>query len=641
MAVIKVIASLFSSIKTVERGLEKMMPGDEIQLANGHYKESITIQQDVTITGNNRIETIFEGTIIIPKNCSVTLKNMTIIPTVQLYVEGMLTVEQVIFDGPKTSSILSLNGGNAYIENCLFQNAKDVAITALNESVIEIKQSKFFKNGKTHLMAESSIIRFSDSSFEDANHALWLKNKSKGLSGTNHFKKHTGTQIIVQNESTFTDASSKITDGQGNGVFAKENSTVTLNNTILKEHKLPQIWIQDSKLEGINCEILDGQESGIMLRSNSMADLSHCIISNHLITNIQVTMESRLNLIHSTIKLSEGIGLQLRDKSIANFEKTIFEKNKFSQLSLTEGSIASLKECSIMDGGQLGVYVENKGNCTIVACKINNHPNTAITVSDSEITVLDSEISKNDGNGILALNSSVLNLESSKFHSNNMPHIAGKTSCKLTANHCDFSDGKSIYMLDQSEVNLTYCKILDGTGVQVEVTDQTKLTMANCVIRKSTGNAVKASRNSTVHISDSQIAEHRLPQIVINDSSLIFRNSELIDGERNGFIIENHSEAHIQDSFISKHRYPQLWIDKNSTVELKMTQVTEGKESDIYVQNNSSVYGDQCIIRNDRFKFNVQAVNFSRIELTHSIVENSIGDEFYIENNSYITHKVD
>ena len=104
---------------------------------------------------------------------------------------------------------------------------------------------------------------------------------------------------------------------------------------------------------------------------------------------------------------------------------------------------------------------------------------------------------------------------------------------------------------------------------------------------------------------------------------------------------ENNSEAFIQDTFISKHSFPQIWIDLESNVELKSTQLTEGSESDIYVQNRSTLHATNCIIRNDKFQFNVQAVNYSKITLEETIVDNYAGEKFYSENNSTITNLLD
>lgn len=642
MAVIKVQASMFSSIKTVRRALEKMTAGDEIQISKGIYKESLTFFNDVKISGTSKKETTIEGVITIPENSTVIIKNLTIRPKTQLLIEGDATFIDVNFDGIKANSIITINNGKLKTINCSFYNSNDIGITAINKAQIEITETLFSCNSKAHIFAENSAVRVSNCTFEQSQHALWIKKNSKVISGTNIFKYQKGTQIIIQNNSTFQDNSSTIVSGKGNGIFATKNCQVQLSNTIIKNHQLPQIWIQkNSRLTGINCDIQHGEETALMVHEHSEASLKHCYVSNHAIASIQVTVESRLHLENSQILNSSGLGVQVKEKSIANFDKCTFTNNKLSQLFISDESIASIKECTIQKGLQIGVFVENDSNCTIVQSILSHHPNTAITICDAELTILESKINDNAGNGILAIQNATIHVDYCEFKGNKMPHIAGKEQTELTVLNSIFDGGKSIYLLEQSHAHITTSSFTNADGVQIEITEETKLTLNNCLIHHGNSNALKASMNSTLNIYDSQISDHLLPQIVINDSSLIFKNSELLNGERNGLIIENYSEAFIQDSFISKHRYPQIWIDKYSTVEMKTTTITEGKESDIYVQNHSNLYADQCIIRNDNFKFNVQAVNNSKIDLTYSIVENKVGEQFYIENNSFITHKID
>jgi len=642
MAVIKVQASIFSSIRSVGRALEKMTVGDEIQVLKGTYKESITFLKDAIISGSSKKDTIIEGAIVIPKDTAVIIKNLTIKPSSQLLIEGEATFIDVNFNGKNVNSILYVKNGKLKITNCSVCNSNDLGIAAMNKSQIEIKETVFSNNGKSHIFAEHSTVRVSNCHFERAQHAIWIKKHSNVKSGTNTFKYHEGTQVIVQNYSLFQDNSSTIINGNGNGVFATRNCQVQLSNTIIKNHHLPQIWIQkNSSLTGINCHIENGKESALMVRDNSEGSLQHCYVSNHVIANIQVAIESRLHVGNSQILDSSGIGVQIKEKSIANFDQCTFTNSKLSQLFISDESIVSIKECTVQKGLQIGLFVENDSNCTIVQSSFSQHPNTAITICDAELTIIESKIMHNAGNGILAFQNATIHADDCEFKENNMPHIAGKEQTALTVINSLFEGGKSIYLLEQSHAHITASSFTNGDGVQIEITDETKLTLNNCRIDHGKSNAVKASMNSTLNIYDSQIANHRLPQVVINDSSLIFNNSELIDGERNGFIIENYSEAFIQDSFITKHQYPQIWIDKHSTVEMKTTTMTEGKESDIYVQNYSNLYVDQCIIRNDYFKFNVQAVNNSKINLTHTVVDNKLGDQFYIENNSFITHKLE
>ncbi|MGM9951324.1 MAG: pectinesterase family protein [Lysinibacillus sp.] len=641
MAIIKVSTSLFSAIKTIERAVNKAKRGDVIQVASGLYKESIQLHETVSVVGRNRKDTIVEGMLVVPRNRTATFEQLTIVPTAQIYIEGKAVFKNCHFQGRSTSVILSVSNGEVELEDCTIEQAKDVGLALFEGSEAMVKKCLFKNNGKSHALLEGSHLTIEDSELTDAVHGLWLKNSATAKSTGNHIHHHSGTQIVVQDESAWIDSSSIISDGEGNGIYATGQSTVTLIGSHLHHQQLPQLWMQKSYLTAKHCTIEHGEESGIMLREHASAEIENCVISHHKLANVQATMESRLTIEDSQLHSCEGVGVQVREKSIANFVDTTFAEHVLSQLFVTEKSVTSLKRCTFQDGKQVGILLEKGGSCTIVDSSLVNHHNTAITVIDAELTVLDCEVAFNEGNGILATTKAVVNVEGSRMYANEMPHIAGKEGASITIQQSELYEGKSLYVIDNSQVSVSDCKINNSDGVQIEINNRTEAKLRRCIISNGKTNGFKILRGSRLHLEDCQISNHALPQIVLNDSTLVMKNSELLEGERNGLIVENNSKVSIHDSFITKHAFPQIWIDLASSVELTYTQITEGAESDIYVQNQSSLHATGCIIRNDRFQYNVQAVNYSNITLEDTLVENVTGKMFYSENNSRITHSLD
>lgn len=641
MAMIKVSTSVFSKIKTVVRALRKSSQGDEIRLAAGKYKESITIQQSVTIKAKLDDHVILEGVMTIPKSSQVTFENLTIYPTVQLYVEGDITLKNCIFDGMMSNVFISLNNGQASIENCHFIGAKDVAVTLSNNSNAIFENCTFKNNGKSHLLLENSTTELINCELLKCRHAIWVRSESTVKTKNSKIHHHSGTQIIVQGYSTYMDVESAIENGDGNGIYATEHSNIQLTRSIIQHHSLPQLWLQKSKIQLSDCQVQNGKESGLMLRELSEGSITNTVFTHHKIANIQLTLESLLNLTDSEITNCQGVGIQVKEKSIMNIMNTTITENVLPQLFITDKSICSIRDTTIQSGKQVGVYVEKQASCSIVSSTITEHSNTAVTIIDAELFILDTVITRNLGNGILTVNKAVATIENCLFKENDMPHIAGKEKSSVTISQCEFKGGKSIFMVEKCHLDVKESRFLNGTGVQIEVANQTKAFLFKTTISGGYSNAIKALRDATIHINESQIVAQRMPQIIVNDSSLILKNSELLHGEKNGLIIENHSEAFIQDSFISNHHYPQLWIDLESTVELNSTQLTEGHESDIYVQNNSTLYASNCIVHNDKFNFNIQAVNNSKINLVQTAVQNSMGEMFYSENNSEINQSFD
>ena len=641
MAIIKVSTSVFSLIKTVERAIQKANQGDMILVAAGKYKESLTIEEDVSISAKIAEHVLIEGIIIVPKTKKLVLENITLHPTSQIFVEGSLQLNNCVINGSLSNVLLSLNGGNVVAEKCKFTGATDVAVVLLNKSQATFNDCYFENNEKSHLLIEDSTIELFNCELLNSNHAVWLKSQSDAILDQVRIHHHTGTQIIIQDASTLHMQGCGLEHGEGNGIYASKQSKIHINGTVIQHHTLPQLWIQNSQLHVTNSQVHYGKESGLMLRECAEASITNTSFSHHKIANVQLTLESLLNMTSCQVYSCQGVGVQLKDKSIANFNETIFAENVLPQLFLSEQSICTLKDTTIKDGKQVGIFVDKSASCSMVSSTITNQENTAITVIGAELFMLDSIIQHNKGNGVLTVNQANTTIEGCTFQQNDMPHIAGKDHANVSITNSELIGGKGIFMVDNCQLDLRESTVRDGTGVQVEVVGQTKATIFKTYIRDGDSNGIKVMKDATMHITESHITAHKMPQIIVNDSSVILKNSELLRGERNGFIIENHAEAFIKDSFISNHLYPQIRIDLNSAVELSDTQLTEGHESDIYVQNSSTLHANNCIIQNDKFIFNVQAVNNSTINLTQTTVENSIGDTFYSENNSQITYTLD
>ena len=641
LAIIKVSTSIFSTIKTISRAIEKSTRDDEIMVAAGKYKESLHIDKNLTIKGKDQDTTILVGIIIVPKNTTVHFYDCTIQPTNPIFIEGKAIFHRCTFIGDTTNIIISTNKGQLTLNHCIVKLSKEVGIALLNNSEALIDHCFFETNGKTHVLIEHSHLQLTNSTLISATHALWLKSNAKAITRNNKLQYQQGTQIVVQESSILEDTNSMIEHGQGNGIYAINQSRISLQSTVMNYHALSQLWIQNSMLQATNCTIQQGKESGIMLRDYAEAAINDCLITHHKFANIQATLSSCLNIESSKVQFSEGVGIQLKEQSIANLIQTTIEQSTLAQLFVTEKSIVSLKECTFLNGQHVGIFLEKNANCTIIDSKMTQHINSAISVIHSELFMMHCHILNNEGNGILAAQQAKVIVDHSKFIDNVMPHIAAKTNADITIQQCELIRGKGIYILDSSTLSLYKSAIYNSEGVQIEVTDHTKLLIEDSQIYSGSSNGIKALRNCEVHIKRCQISEHRLPQIVINDSSLIFLDSELKDGRRNGMIIENHSEALIEDSIISKHIYPQIWIDLESDVEIKHTHLTEGSESDIYVQNKSTAHVDKCIIQNNQFPLNIQAIQQSKVNLHNSLVENHIGESYYFDIDSSITHYLD
>ncbi len=640
MAILKLFSTFFSNVKTMRRAIQRSKKGDQIKLSPKVYRESIQFDKDVLISASGDEETVMEGIFIIPNSVQVTLQNVTISPTSQIYVEGNLKLENCRLIGSKTDTLLSVNKGTINLEKCELTNAKEVAVALLNNSKAYFKNCIFHSNGKMQVLLQDSEAIVEQCEFTNTKHGFWLKNQSKLYSDKNHFHQHYGTQIIVDH-SSFEDFGSIFERGDGNGIYGLNQSVIALQNSTVRYHKLPQIWIEESTFKGQHCMIQHGKESGIYFKDLTEASLSYCEVSHHQKENLLISNKSRVNIEQCHIHSGNEIGIKIKEQSIVNFNETIIKYHNLSQVYITDHSICSMSQCIIKDGSYIGLFIDKKGSASLVKSEISKHESSAFTLIDAELNIFECEIMENKGNGILAIEKSIVDIELSKFFDNYMPHIACKTNVIITLSQSELFNGKSIIAVNKSELFIFETKFYNCDQVQIEVSDHSTAIFEHCQIFNGGSYGIKITRNSISNFINSHISHHALAQIVVNDSSLIINNSELVDGKRNGLLIQNHSEVFIRDSYIAKHLKPQIWLDYESTVDLDGVQMTDGHQSDLHAQNRSAIYVSDSIIRNDKYRYNVQAMNFSKIKLKKTVIENKLGEVFYSENNSLITTTMD
>lgn len=635
MVLLKVFSKIFSNGKTIQRMMQGSKSGKLIQLKPKRYKESIRFEKNMVITGDQYEETVIEGLIIVPKNVSITIQNITIAATSQMYIEGDAVLNNCRFIGKKADVLVTVDGGKLNAYSCEFEQAKEMAVSVINNSKAIFENCTFHHNGKAQILSESSQICIEKCTFSEAKHAFLIKNHSLLQTKNIHVHHHSSTQIIVE-ESKYFDYESSVEHGNGIGLQVIQEAEASLQSTIFNDHHLSQISVQNSYLTARKCTIHHGDDVGIFVQDHGDVQISNCEVAGNKKANVNVTRKSRMNIEFSTINSSDGFGIQISKESIVNILETDIKAHRNTQLNIADHSICSIKKCKIKEGYHVGINIEEFGSCAIVESEITHNANSAITVFKSELIIFKSVLTQNVGNGIMAMSESKIDIDTCKFYDNDMPHVASKSNCKILIVQSEMFNGKSLFIVNDCELVAMNSQFYDSHNVQVEICDQSTARFEHCQIYNGNSYGVKVLRNSSFYLFDSQIFNHELSQIVANDSSVIIKNSELFDGCRNALFIQNHSEVYMQDCLISKHSQHQIWIDFESIVDLKSVQLTDGNHSDIFAQNQSSVYVSDSMIRNNKSRYNVQAVNFSKIELTRTIVENKVGDVYYSENHSFI-----
>lgn len=149
MASVRVSSSIFSRIKTIQKAVQRTTSNDEITVASGIYKETLTFEENRTVAAQNNAAVCIKGAIVIADSATVTFENMTIQPTTQIYVEGKIILKNCVIQGGRTNVLLALNGGTLQCENTAFMDATDAAVTLIYNSAAHFEHCHFENNKKS------------------------------------------------------------------------------------------------------------------------------------------------------------------------------------------------------------------------------------------------------------------------------------------------------------------------------------------------------------------------------------------------------------------------------------------------------------------------------------------------------------
>lgn len=617
--------------RSITREIRLLNHGDKIKLHPKVYKEAIYFSKDAVICGDQHGTTKIKGNITIPKGRVVEFQNVTFYPNVKIKIEGKAIFRNCHLKGLKTDVLVTVHGGMLEAYHCKFSFAKKYAMELISGTAI-LEHCHFSYNIESHIFMKQSKVVISQCEFSKSNHALLINEKSFVDMTQSKLYHHDNAQIVV-NQSKFYDFKSFIQNGN-TGLIVENESEVNLTKSIFQNHSKHQIQVENSIFTAEHSHLKNGKQSGLFV-NNGEASLRQCLISNHFLSNVQLVHQSRIHIVNGEISDSKGFGVEATDESILNFDKTKIMNNKLAQITISDRSVCSMNQSIIKGGCHVGIFIE-KSNCTLVNSVLTENENSAFNVLNGELHLINCDVAYNFGNGIMALNDTSIEIDQCRFYHNVLPHVACKSNVKVSVQKSQFRDGKSIFLTKHCELFVSKTKFCNSEQVQIDISEGSSGYIDDSFIINGKSKGISVTKNSNLSLYNCQISNHKLSQLYVNDSSVILKNCEIYKGKQYGISVQNRSEVYIQESYISNHLYSQIWIDKESIVELNCVQLTDGQQTDVYVQNQSAVYVAESIIRNEKTRFNLQAINHSKIEIIKTYIENKFGEIFYSQNNSFI-----
>ncbi|WP_107837966.1 right-handed parallel beta-helix repeat-containing protein [Metasolibacillus meyeri] len=608
----KVSASKFSFCQTLPNALKKARHNDRLLLMSGSYHMPLFISQSLKLSGNKATIT---GSITIPKGVTVHFEQIKFQQNKQIIIEGTALFHQCHF---KESEHVIVRGGQLNMTECIITNTP-IAIT--NNGGAVLSNCHFTTCHTSSIIVTHAQIELVNCRFEDALHAVVLKEHAKANITQCHFMKQRHIQLLAQNNSELLIHDSTIEHGYNNAIHGEQNSVVKLQNTIIQHHLMTQIVMHSCTLQMENCKVQYSRKYGLQLVQCAEATIEHCHFWQNSDAHISSTAQSALFMTNSTLHGPSKIGVQLQEKSVAHFSRTVFKHQLSIQLLLSEHANASIEQCTFCTGLQ-GIVAQQHSHCTLLDSVISNHQQSAIAVHDSELIALSSQIIRNNGYGLTAQHEAAVMLENNRFSDNKLSHIIATKKSNITINKSKFIRGKGMYIADSSLLYMTKSTIYDGNDAQITGNNSTKIYIVESKLCNGRAEAIQTTNNCLLHITRSTISAHPLQQIVMNHGSLVLLDSLIEKGLQHAIALSNYCDARIENCQIMQHQDTQLIATLHSTIKLLKTQLTGGNMMNIDISHHSKANLEHCTLTNKKQAPNAQATHFSEMSLKHSTMNN-------------------
>ena len=283
------------------------------------------------------------------------------------------------------------------------------------------------------------------------------------------------------------------------------------------------------------------------------------------------------------------------------FERVYFRANSKGQLN--HFSVVNAQQGILAENAVIGI-----SNGKISKC------NTGISLTGTKATINNSEIFENTSNGIIAANSSIINLNYSTIRDNKATGLSASNSCNINATSSTFKNNSEdgICFVNYSTVLIKDCIIENNHGNGIICppgSEWVNFTARNNTIKNNNGWAVYSECNNQTRIIESNIIQQ-------NGSGLCFRNGTIKSNtisENRGIGIKAITASNISYNRVYNNYLDGIEANENCIINNNLIQNNSG--NGIVDKSNSQItYNDIIDNRLDGILSNgVSVVNYNSI----------------------------
>ena len=399
----------------------------------------------------------------------------------------------------------------------------------------------------------------------------------------------------------------QIDGGNRFGIYADEQSDVTITNNTIKNCKETGISLLDTKASISNNEISNMGRHGFVFENAVLTEVSKNNITNVEQCGIYGENISGI-LSENTIKNTNEHGIRVvKSKDIEVRENAISEV-AYSGISLRDNEEGDIVLNTVNTAKHNGIIVENCENINVQQNTFQNNTEAGIsfTNSDGDIshnviktagrhgvrfvgssaTIINHNVIENvENHGIYLENSSVLNVSNNEISTVQQCGIYGRYfTGTINENTIDDTQEHGIRVIDSEQVDLIENNILNSVYSGISLRDNVYVSANMNTIQKAGMNGIAIESCKKLKVEGNTISEIESNGVYVKTSDVELKEN-IITNTLNGIRIVDLSNANVSKNTITDSTAVGISVDNNLQISIMNNEISNAKRNAIYAIN--------------------------------------------------------
>ncbi len=363
--------------------LRNARSGSQIQLLPGHYRESVTVDKDVTIFA--------EG-----DPGSVVLEGVGG-PAITLQVPGVVLRGFTLKGSARGAALLGAGGGGQ-VEGCRLEGPAVCADLGSGSSV-QFQACDLRAEGPLALkVGEEAQVRMEGgriSGFQSA-----------------------GLLVLPGGQAVLRGAS--VEEGAGVGLRIKGRGQATLEACTFRNTGAGGAEVEpEGRVQMLRCRFEGSRFAGLLALDRSQAVLEDCDLAGHACSGAHILAGANVLLRQCRVRENAGFGVSVMDRGLATLDGCSVQANGGAGLLIHHGATLQARACSFSEGRSLGVDCAEGGQGVLDGCEISGNAGVGVQVEPGgSLLLVRCTLKEGRDTGLLLLEDSQVTLEECVVHRN-------------------------------------------------------------------------------------------------------------------------------------------------------------------------------------------------------------------------------